>query len=102
MNYFFLFRFKGFNLYPSFPAGVGEFPQGAVGPAPPEHQKLQLDPSASVKSEYMIFPPPLQRSPLNTSAERRYGKERGWVALFFLEYIWFLNSDMVVDVYFLL
>ncbi|XP_037830810.1 pericentriolar material 1 protein isoform X3 [Kryptolebias marmoratus] len=60
-----------FNLYPSFPGAMGEFPQGAVGPATPEHQKLQLDPSTPIKPEYMTFPPPLQRSPLNTSAERR-------------------------------
>uniref|UniRef100_A0A3Q3F213 Pericentriolar material 1 n=1 Tax=Kryptolebias marmoratus TaxID=37003 RepID=A0A3Q3F213_KRYMA len=71
INDIFLFHSKGFNLYPSFPGAMGEFPQGAVGPATPEHQKLQLDPSTPIKPEYMTFPPPLQRSPLNTSAERR-------------------------------
>ncbi|XP_037545863.1 pericentriolar material 1 protein isoform X2 [Nematolebias whitei] len=60
-----------FNLYPSFPAAMGGFPRGAVGPATPEHQNLQLDQNASIKTECMTFPPPLQRSPLNTSADRR-------------------------------
>uniref|UniRef100_A0A3Q1FBG7 Pericentriolar material 1 n=1 Tax=Acanthochromis polyacanthus TaxID=80966 RepID=A0A3Q1FBG7_9TELE len=36
----------------------------------PEHQKQQLDPNTSMKTEYMSFPPPLQRSPLNTTTER--------------------------------
>lgn len=74
INHIFLFHSKGFNLYPSFPAAMGGFPQGAVGPATPEHQNLQLDQNASIKTECMTFPPPLQRSPLNTSADRRYGK----------------------------
>ncbi|KAM9769210.1 pericentriolar material 1 protein isoform 1-T2 [Menidia menidia] len=60
-----------FNLYPPFPAATVDFPQGAAGPATPEHQKLQLDPNTSIKTEYMSFPPPLQRSPLNTATERR-------------------------------
>ncbi|KAM6940281.1 pericentriolar material 1 protein [Xenentodon cancila] len=59
-----------FNLCPPFPAAMGHFPQGAVGPATPEHQKVQLDPNSSIKTEYMSFPPPLHRSPLNTSTER--------------------------------
>ncbi|XP_030596055.1 pericentriolar material 1 protein isoform X2 [Archocentrus centrarchus] len=58
------------NLYPLFPGAMGEFSQGAVGQATPEHQKQQLDPNTSIKTEYMSFPPPLQRSPLNTSTER--------------------------------
>ena len=66
------FHSEGFNLYPPFPAPTADFPQGAVGPATPEHQKLQLDPNTSIKTEYMSFPPPLQRSPLNTTTERRY------------------------------
>lgn len=49
---------------------MGEF---AAGQASPVQQKQQLEPNASVKTEYMSFPPPLQRSPLNTTAER------GWV-----------------------
>ncbi|XP_044046674.1 pericentriolar material 1 protein isoform X2 [Siniperca chuatsi] len=59
-----------FNLYPLFPAPMGEFPLGAAGQATPEHQKQQLDPNTSIKTEYMSFPPPLQRSPLNTTTER--------------------------------
>ncbi|XP_040892859.1 pericentriolar material 1 protein isoform X3 [Toxotes jaculatrix] len=59
-----------FNLYPLFPPAMGEFPQGAVGHTAPDHQKQQLDPNTSIKTEYMSFPPPLQRSPLNTTTER--------------------------------
>ncbi|TMS22933.1 Pericentriolar material 1 protein [Larimichthys crocea] len=59
-----------FNLYPLFPAPMGEFPQGAAGQASPDHQKQQLDPNTSIKTEYMSFPPPVQRSPLNTTTER--------------------------------
>ncbi|XP_042340489.1 pericentriolar material 1 protein isoform X4 [Plectropomus leopardus] len=59
-----------FNLYPLFPAPMGEFPQGATSQATPDHQKHQLDPNTSIKTEYMSFPPPLQRSPLNTTTDR--------------------------------
>ncbi|XP_070831685.1 pericentriolar material 1 protein isoform X1 [Chaetodon trifascialis] len=59
-----------FNLYPLFPAPMGEFPQGAAGQATPDHQKQQLDPNTSIKTEYMSFPPPLQRSPLSATTER--------------------------------
>ncbi|KAK2817234.1 hypothetical protein Q5P01_025425 [Channa striata] len=59
-----------FNLYPPFPAAVGEFPQAATGQASPDQHKQQLDPNTSIKTEYMSFPPPLQRSPLNTTTER--------------------------------
>uniref|UniRef100_A0A3P9MSA6 Pericentriolar material 1 n=1 Tax=Poecilia reticulata TaxID=8081 RepID=A0A3P9MSA6_POERE len=59
---------RSFNLYPPFPGAMGEFPQSAEGPASPEHHKL--DPNTSIKTEYMGFPPPLQRSPLNTASER--------------------------------
>ncbi|XP_073320752.1 pericentriolar material 1 protein isoform X3 [Pagrus major] len=55
-----------FHLYPLFPGPMGEFPQGAASQATPDHQKQQLDPNTSIKTEYMSFPPPLQRSPLNT------------------------------------
>ncbi|XP_035985516.1 LOW QUALITY PROTEIN: pericentriolar material 1 protein [Fundulus heteroclitus] len=54
-----------FNLYPTFPAAMGEFPQS---PASPERQKLGQN--SSVKTEYLGYPPPLQRSPLNTATER--------------------------------
>ncbi|XP_067353306.1 pericentriolar material 1 protein isoform X2 [Channa argus] len=59
-----------FNLYPPFPAAPGEFPQTATGQASPDHHKQQIDPNTSIKTEYMSFPPPLQRSPLNTTTER--------------------------------
>ncbi|PWA27232.1 hypothetical protein CCH79_00013876 [Gambusia affinis] len=58
----------GFNLYPSFPGAMGEFPQNPEVPASPEQHKL--DPNTSIKTEYMGFPPPLQRSPVNTASER--------------------------------
>lgn len=51
---------------------MSDFPQGAVGQATPEHQKQKSDPNTSIKTEYLSFPPPLQRSPLNTSTERGY------------------------------
>ncbi|XP_071361739.1 pericentriolar material 1 protein isoform X2 [Trachinotus anak] len=59
-----------FNLYPLFPPAMGEFPQSGAGHVAPDHQKQQLDPNTSIKTEYMSFPPPLQRSPLNTTTER--------------------------------
>ncbi|KAM8879224.1 pericentriolar material 1 protein isoform 2-T8 [Spinachia spinachia] len=59
----------GFNLYPLFPAAMGEFPQCSASQATPDHPK-QLDPNTSIKTEYMSFPPPLQRSPLNTTTDR--------------------------------
>ncbi|XP_029012160.1 pericentriolar material 1 protein isoform X2 [Betta splendens] len=64
----------GFNMCPPFPAALGEFPQGATGQASPDHHKQQLDPNTSIKTEYMSFPPPLQRSPLNTATEREPAK----------------------------
>ncbi|XP_074549222.1 pericentriolar material 1 protein isoform X2 [Halichoeres trimaculatus] len=59
-----------FNMYPLFPAPMGDFPQGATAQASPDHQKQQLDPNTSIKTEYMSFPPPVQHSPLNTTTER--------------------------------
>uniref|UniRef100_A0A3P8UI04 Pericentriolar material 1 n=1 Tax=Cynoglossus semilaevis TaxID=244447 RepID=A0A3P8UI04_CYNSE len=61
------------SLYPLFPAPVTDFPQGAAGPAVADHQKQQLDPNTSIKTEYMSFPPPLQRSPLNKTTEQGPG-----------------------------
>lgn len=52
---------------------MAEYPQGAAGQATPDYQKPQLDPNTSMKTEYMSFPPPLQRSPLNTTTESGYG-----------------------------
>ncbi|XP_034404545.1 pericentriolar material 1 protein isoform X3 [Cyclopterus lumpus] len=59
-----------FNLYPPFSATMGEFPQGAASQATTDHPKQQLDPNTSNKTEYMSFPPPLQRSPLNATTDR--------------------------------
>ncbi|KAK7929012.1 hypothetical protein WMY93_005407 [Mugilogobius chulae] len=47
-----------------------DFPQGASGHQSSEHQKTLLDPNLSMKTEYMSFPPPLQRPTLNTSTDR--------------------------------
>ncbi|XP_034739482.1 pericentriolar material 1 protein isoform X6 [Etheostoma cragini] len=66
----------GFNLYPLFPASMGEFPQGAASQAAPDQRKQQLDPNTSIRTEYMSFPPPLQRSPLNTSTGKG---SAGWL-----------------------
>uniref|UniRef100_A0AAY4AD44 Pericentriolar material 1 protein C-terminal domain-containing protein n=1 Tax=Denticeps clupeoides TaxID=299321 RepID=A0AAY4AD44_9TELE len=44
-----------------------------VAPGSPKQQpqqQQQPDPNASIKTEYMSFPPPLQRSPLNTTDQR--------------------------------
>lgn len=51
---------------------MGEFPQGAASQAIPDPPKQQLDPNTSNKTEYMSFPPPLQRSPLNSTTDREY------------------------------
>uniref|UniRef100_A0A8C2ZV87 Pericentriolar material 1 n=1 Tax=Cyclopterus lumpus TaxID=8103 RepID=A0A8C2ZV87_CYCLU len=70
-TYFFpFFHSAGFNLYPPFSATMGEFPQGAASQATTDHPKQQLDPNTSNKTEYMSFPPPLQRSPLNATTDR--------------------------------
>uniref|UniRef100_A0A674EGK5 Pericentriolar material 1 n=1 Tax=Salmo trutta TaxID=8032 RepID=A0A674EGK5_SALTR len=57
-----------FNFNPLFPSAMGEFLQSAGDQASPDNQQQQLDPNTSVKTEYLSFPPPLQRSPLNTLA----------------------------------
>uniref|UniRef100_A0A674EF39 Pericentriolar material 1 n=1 Tax=Salmo trutta TaxID=8032 RepID=A0A674EF39_SALTR len=57
---------SGFNFNPLFPSAMGEFLQSAGDQASPDNQQQQLDPNTSVKTEYLSFPPPLQRSPLNT------------------------------------
>ncbi|CAL9699916.1 unnamed protein product [Knipowitschia caucasica] len=57
----------GFNLFPSFPPPMGDFPHGATGLQSSEHQKTLIDPNLSMKTEYMSFPPPLQRPTLNTT-----------------------------------
>nr|XP_061840070.1 pericentriolar material 1 protein isoform X3 [Nerophis lumbriciformis] len=61
----------GFHPFPLFPTAMGEFPQGAACHANPDQHKQNLGPNTSMKTEYMSFPPPLQRSPLNMAADRR-------------------------------
>ncbi|XP_043101935.1 pericentriolar material 1 protein isoform X4 [Puntigrus tetrazona] len=55
----------GFNFSPVFPPSVGDFQQNQAS------SDQQHDPNISLKTEYMSFPPPLQRSPLN-NAEKRF------------------------------
>uniref|UniRef100_A0A8C2K3W6 Pericentriolar material 1 n=1 Tax=Cyprinus carpio TaxID=7962 RepID=A0A8C2K3W6_CYPCA len=55
----------GFNFSPVFPSSVGDFQQNQAS------SDQQHDPNISLKTEYMSFPPSLQRSPLN-NAEKRY------------------------------
>uniref|UniRef100_A0A673FN70 Pericentriolar material 1 protein-like n=1 Tax=Sinocyclocheilus rhinocerous TaxID=307959 RepID=A0A673FN70_9TELE len=55
----------GFNFSPMFPSSAGDFQQNQAG------LDQQHDPNISLKTEYMSFPPPLQRSPLN-NAEKRF------------------------------
>ncbi|XP_073768706.1 pericentriolar material 1 protein isoform X33 [Danio rerio] len=55
----------GFNFAPMFPPSVGDFQQNQA--SSDQHH----DPNISLKTEYMSFPPPLQRSPLN-NAEKRF------------------------------
>ncbi|XP_046900898.1 pericentriolar material 1 protein isoform X8 [Hypomesus transpacificus] len=71
----------GFNLNPLFPSVTGDFPQAEGAQASPDQVHLQLDPNTSARTEYMSFPPPLQRSPLNTSTEKRPASQRepGWL-----------------------
>ncbi|XP_054634093.1 pericentriolar material 1 protein isoform X2 [Dunckerocampus dactyliophorus] len=59
----------GFHPFPLFP--MGEFSQSAASHASPDQHKQHLDPSTSMKTEYMSFPPPLQRSPLNMATDGR-------------------------------
>ncbi|XP_029605789.1 pericentriolar material 1 protein isoform X5 [Salmo trutta] len=79
---------SGFNFNPLFPSAMGEFLQSAGDQASPDNQQQQLDPNTSVKTEYLSFPPPLQRSPLNTVDKRPQrqnegsssrGHESGWL-----------------------
>ncbi|KTF78052.1 hypothetical protein cypCar_00024267 [Cyprinus carpio] len=55
----------GFNFSPVFPSSVGDFQQNQAS------SDQQHDPNISLKTEYMSFPPSLQRSPLN-NAEKRF------------------------------
>uniref|UniRef100_A0A672ZLB4 Pericentriolar material 1 n=1 Tax=Sphaeramia orbicularis TaxID=375764 RepID=A0A672ZLB4_9TELE len=60
---------------------TNNMPAAALSPFPPSMtytfnifslscKKQQLDPNTSIKTEYMSFPPPLQRTPLNSTTER--------------------------------
>uniref|UniRef100_A0A8C1YLU8 Pericentriolar material 1 n=1 Tax=Cyprinus carpio TaxID=7962 RepID=A0A8C1YLU8_CYPCA len=55
----------GFNSSPMFPSSAGDFQQNQAG------SDQQHDPNISLKTEYMSFPPPLQRSPLNNAEKRQ-------------------------------
>lgn len=61
-------HFLGFNLSPMFPPVGSEMQQASGAQASPDQQP---DPNMSLKTEYMSFPPPLQRTPLN-NAHTRY------------------------------
>uniref|UniRef100_A0A8C1T0E0 Pericentriolar material 1 n=1 Tax=Cyprinus carpio TaxID=7962 RepID=A0A8C1T0E0_CYPCA len=63
----------GFNSSPMFPSSAGDFQQNQAG------SDQQHDPNISLKTEYMSFPPPLQRSPLN-NAEKRFQSQPDTVA----------------------
>ncbi|XP_016360011.1 pericentriolar material 1 protein-like [Sinocyclocheilus anshuiensis] len=63
----------GFNFSPMFPSSAGDFQQNQAG------LDQQHDPNISLKTEYMSFPPPLQRSPLN-NAEKRFQSQPDTVA----------------------
>ncbi|XP_028832523.1 pericentriolar material 1 protein isoform X4 [Denticeps clupeoides] len=63
----------GLHIGPFFPSTAREFPQSSaaqISPKQQPQQQQQPDPNASIKTEYMSFPPPLQRSPLNTTDQR--------------------------------
>uniref|UniRef100_A0A673IIU0 Pericentriolar material 1 protein-like n=1 Tax=Sinocyclocheilus rhinocerous TaxID=307959 RepID=A0A673IIU0_9TELE len=57
-------NFSSFNFSPIFPSSVGDFQQNLAS------SDQQHDPNISLKTEYMSFPPPLQRSPLNNAEKR--------------------------------
>ncbi|XP_051559896.1 pericentriolar material 1 protein-like isoform X5 [Myxocyprinus asiaticus] len=54
----------GFNFSPIFPSSVGEFQYNQA------NSDQQHDANTSLKTEYMSFPPPLQRSPPNNTEKR--------------------------------
>uniref|UniRef100_A0A8C4YVB9 Pericentriolar material 1 n=1 Tax=Gadus morhua TaxID=8049 RepID=A0A8C4YVB9_GADMO len=47
-------------------------PQALASTCQPQPHPL-LDPNTTAKTEYMSFPPPVQRSPVNSSKDSRYG-----------------------------
>uniref|UniRef100_W5KNN2 Pericentriolar material 1 n=1 Tax=Astyanax mexicanus TaxID=7994 RepID=W5KNN2_ASTMX len=65
----------GFNFSPLFPAMGQEVQQTSGLQASPEQP--QHDPNISLKTEYMSFPPPLQRTPLNNADKRTQNDSHG-------------------------
>ncbi|GAA6083566.1 pericentriolar material 1 protein isoform X1, partial [Tachysurus ichikawai] len=68
----------GFNLSPMFPPVGSEMQQASGAQASPDQQP---DPNMSLKTEYMSFPPPLQRTPLNNAHTRSQddSKNSSWL-----------------------
>ncbi|XP_035385591.1 pericentriolar material 1 protein isoform X2 [Electrophorus electricus] len=63
----------GFNFSPLFPPLGSEVQQSSPNPPqPPLH-----DPNMSLKTEYMSFPPPIQRTPLNNTDQRACNQQVG-------------------------
>ncbi|TRY88065.1 hypothetical protein DNTS_000044 [Danionella cerebrum] len=60
----------GFNFSPMFPSSAGDMQQNQAS------SDQKHDQNVSVKTEYMGFPPPQQRSPLN-NAEKRFQSHAG-------------------------
>ncbi|KAM9792317.1 LOW QUALITY PROTEIN: pericentriolar material 1 protein [Neosynchiropus ocellatus] len=65
-----------FGLFPLFPGTMGTAPAGATEQPSPDNPKQHLDANNSMKTEYMSFPPPLQRSPFNSTTET---ESAGWL-----------------------
>ncbi|XP_026990582.1 pericentriolar material 1 protein isoform X2 [Tachysurus fulvidraco] len=68
----------GFNLSPMFPPMDSEVQQASGAQASSDQQP---DPNMSLKTEYMSFPPPLQRTPLNNAHTRSQddSKNSSWL-----------------------
>ncbi|KAM8843208.1 pericentriolar material 1 protein isoform 3-T3 [Synchiropus picturatus] len=65
-----------FSLFPLFRGTMGTAPAGATEQRSPDNPKQHLDANNSMKTEYMSFPPPLQRSPFNSTTET---ESAGWL-----------------------
>ncbi|XP_036439444.1 pericentriolar material 1 protein isoform X3 [Colossoma macropomum] len=63
----------GFNLSPLFPSAGPEVQQTSGVQASPDQQHHDM----SLKTEYMSFPPPLQRTPLNNADKRSQSEPHG-------------------------
>ncbi|XP_053533355.1 pericentriolar material 1 protein isoform X4 [Ictalurus punctatus] len=68
----------GFNLSPMFPPAGSETQQASGAQASPDQHP---DPNMSLKTEYLSFPPPLQRTPLNNAHTRSQdeSKNSSWM-----------------------